>query len=69
MTLVRPQGGQETHEVAATLSPEGARVFRIDGRVRSAAQVKVRMHASMGSGQCAAAQMGGSRARSEACMC
>jgi hypothetical protein len=34
------------HEVATTLSPEGARVYRINGRLRSAAQVKVRMHAA-----------------------
>ncbi|GBF98926.1 hypothetical protein Rsub_11718 [Raphidocelis subcapitata] len=40
VTLVRRRGGAEAHEVAATLSPEGARVFRIDGRVRNAAQVK-----------------------------
>jgi len=31
----------QEHELATTLSPEGVRIFRMDGRLRSAAQVKV----------------------------
>ena len=35
------RGRNEAHEVAAALGPDGARTFRIDGRIRSAHQVKV----------------------------
>lgn len=35
------RGRSEVHEVAASLGPEGTRTFRIDGRVRSASQLKV----------------------------
>lgn len=43
--LMRSRSKAQQHEVATTLSAEGARVFRIDGRVRTAAQLKVRLAA------------------------
>ena len=41
-------GCKEVHQLHTTLTPDGGRVFRVDGRImRSATQLRVRLHLSL----------------------